>query len=200
MPSRYPLSLPRRALGVLSWFAVCLPLIASAQTAPADAFRRMTADTWVTRSVGFSELGFKGPLVLASTDNRREIYLPVPANVPLGDGALQLDANYLRADGGRTTMIVSLDNYPVSARAFVQEKGDASLPLAVDGAARASGFVRVGVNWTSAVARDSICADARTPGNILRIEPTSRFTYKYDGAAIRDLSTAWGALPATATR
>jgi hypothetical protein len=90
-------------------------------------------------------------MVLSSTDTKREIYLPASANVPLDGAALQLDANYLRANGGRTTMIVSLDNYPVSA-----------------------------------------------PGNILRIEPTSRFTYRYNGAAIRDLAAAWGALPATA--
>jgi hypothetical protein len=31
---------------------------------------------------------------------------------------------------------------------------------------------------------------------VLRIEPDSRFTYRYDASAIRDLSTAWGALPA----
>jgi hypothetical protein len=199
MPSHYPKIAAGLALSLLPLLTVCLPVAAVAQTAAsaADVFRKLAADTWISRSVGFSELGFKGPMVLASTDTKREIYLPVPANVPLADASLQLDANYLRADGGRTTMIVSLDNYPVSARAFTLEKGDAGIPLGVDGAARPGGFVHLGVNWATALSRETICADSRAPGNILRIEPSSRFTYRYDGAAIRDLATAWGALPAS---
>lgn len=190
-----------QALHALSLFAVYLPLAGAAEAAgnPADAFRRLAADTWITRSVKLSELGFTGPVVLASTDTLREIYLPVPANVPLTGAALQLDANYLRADRGRTTMVVSIDSYPVSARGFTEERGDASAPLGVDGTPRPSGFVRLGINWTNAHAGQSVCADARTPGNILRVEPTTRFTYRYDGAAVRDLTTAWGALPATTT-
>ena len=200
MKFRHHLLSPCIPHGLLSVLLVCAPMLALAQAdgPPGDAFRRLSGDSWMTRSVALSELGFKGPVVLASTDTRREIYLPVPANVPLSDGALQLDANYLRADGGRTTMVVSLDGYPVSARAFTQDHGDASMPLGVDGTARASGFVRLGVNWSTALSGTSICFNSQTPGNILRIEPTSRFTYRYDGAAIRDLTTAWGALPATA--
>ena len=197
---RHFFTLPYVPLGLVSVTLVCIPMLASAQadTNPGEAFRRLATDSWITRSVAFSELGFKGPMVLASTDTRREIYLPVPANVPLSEGALQLDANYLRADGGRTTMVVSLDSYPVSARAFTENRGDASLPLGVDGTARASGFVRLGVNWSTALSGTSICFNSQTPGNILRVEPTSRFSYRYDGAAIRDLTTAWGALPTTA--
>lgn len=200
MKLRHFFTLPYVPLGLLSVTLVCIPMLASAQadTNPGEAFRRLATDSWITRSVAFSELGFKGPMVLASTDTRREIYLPVPANVPLSEGALQLDANYLRADGGRTTMVVSLDSYPVSARAFTENRGDASLPLGVDGTARASGFVRLGVNWSTALSGTSICFNSQTPGNILRVEPTSRFSYRYDGAAIRDLTTAWGALPTTA--
>jgi hypothetical protein len=87
----------------------------------------------------------------------------------------------------------------VSSRPFPQEKGDASLVLGVDGAPRPSGFVRLGLNWGTALAADWICTDGRTPGNVLRVEPDSRFTYRFDASAIRDLSTAWGALPTVPT-
>ena len=123
-------------------------------------------------------------------------YLPVPANVPLSSGEIKLNASYMRADGGRTSLLVSLDSYPVSSRPFAQEKGDASLVVGVDGAPRPSGFVRLGLVWGTAVGADLICADARTPGNVLRVEADSRFNYRYDASAIRDLTTAWGALPA----
>ena len=177
--------------------------VTAAVTAPASSaeqvFQQLRADSWINRSVTLAELGFKGPVVLASTDTLREFYLPVPANVAVADAALQLDANYLRADGGRTSMIVSLDNYPVSARPFTLDHGDAGIALGVDGSPRASGFVRLGVNWTSVLPRETLCADSRAPGNILRIEPTTRLSYRYDGATVADLNTAWGALPATTT-
>ncbi|MBI2771494.1 MAG: hypothetical protein HYX47_17855 [Burkholderiales bacterium] len=185
--------------------AVLLPAASTVQAQPAAAtsagevFRRMGTDNWVPRSVSFAELGFTGPVVLGYPDSLREIYLPVPPGIPTANGSVQLDANYVRADGGRTTMIVSVDGYPVSARPFIAEKGDASIAIAIDGAPRPSGFVRLNADWRTAVGRENTCADARTPGNILRIEPTSRFTYRYDGSAIRDLSTAWAAMPSNPT-
>ena len=209
MTTSYCTLVSRPLATFISLSALLLPLLAatdaSAVATAATAanaeqvFQQLRADSAISRSVTLAELGFKGPVVLASTDTVREFYLPVPANVPINEAALQLDANFLRADGGRTSMIVSLDNYPVSARPFTTDKGDAGITLGVDGAARANGFVRVGVNWTSVLRRETICTDGRAPGNILRIEPTSRLTYRYDGATIGDLNTAWGALPAKAT-
>ena len=197
---------------LLAAAAAFVPLIASAQpvgsaqpvapaqgNSPAEVFRRMSADNWIPRSVSFADLGFTGPLVLGYPDTLREIYLPVPTGVPLANAALQMDSNYVRADGGRTTMILSVDGYPVSARAFTAERGDAALMLAIDGAPRPSGFVRFNIDWRTAVGRENTCADARSPGNLLRIEPTTRFTYRYDGSAVRDLSTAWSSLPSTPT-
>ena len=186
--------------------AAIVPLLTAAQPAPAsqgsspaDVFRRMSADNWIPRSVSFADLGFTGPVVLGYPDTLREIYLPVPTGVPLANVALQMNANYVRADGGRTTMILSVDGYPISAQAFTAERGDASFALAIDGAPRPSGFVRFNIDWRTAVGRENTCADARTPGNLLRIEPTTRFTYRYDGSAVRDLSTAWSSLPSTPT-
>lgn len=185
--------------------AALLPMLVFGQGAstaaisPADAFRRMNADNWIPRSLSFADLGFSGPVVLGYPDTLREIYLPVPPGVPLANGTLQLDGNYVRADGGRTTMILSMDGYPVSARPFTAEKGDASITLAIDSTPRPSGFVRLNLDWRTAVGRENTCADARTPGNLLRIEPTSRFSYRYDGSAVRDLSTAWASLPSTPT-
>jgi hypothetical protein len=180
--------------------AAAMPVSTAMQgSSPADVFRRMSATNWIPRTVTFADLGFTGPVVLGYPDTLREIYLPVPTGVPLANAALQMDANYVRADGGRTTMILSVDGYPVSARPFVAERGDGSITLAVDGAPRPSGFIRFNIDWRTAVGRENTCADARTPGNLLRIEPTTRFTYQYDGSAVRDLSTAWSSLPSTPT-
>ena len=186
-----------RVTCLVASFLSLLPPLAYAQPAtnPAEVFQRLTADKWISREVTLSELGFTGPLVLGAPDTRREIYLPVPPNVPLSNGEIKLNANYMRADGGRTSLVLSLDSYPVSSRPIALEKGDASLLLGVDGSARPSGFVRLGLNWSTALNADWICTDGRTPGNVLRVEPDTRFSYRYDSSAIRDLSTAWGALP-----
>ncbi|MBC5765141.1 cellulose biosynthesis cyclic di-GMP-binding regulatory protein BcsB [Ramlibacter albus] len=163
-----------------------------AAAAPAAA---QTPGQWIPRAMSFQDLGFTGPVVLGYPDTIREIYLPVPPGINLSNATLNLDASYVRADGGRTTMIVAVDGVPVSARAFVADKGDASLVIPLDNKPRPSGFVRLNIDWRTAVARENTCADARTPGNLLRIEPTSKFTFNYAGNELLDLTTAWSALP-----
>lgn len=200
-----PISLSRLARGPVLLLTVCLPLLTNGQTAPilasntpasaAEVFSRLAADRWVYREVTFADLGFTGPLVLGAPETVRELYLPVPANVALSAGEIKLNANYMRADGGRTSFVVSLDSYPVSSRPMALDKGDASIVLGVDGSPRPSGFVRMGLNWSTAMGAEWLCTDGRAAGNVLRIEPDSRFTYRYDSSAVRDLTTAWGSLP-----
>jgi hypothetical protein len=184
---------------VLAQAAATGPLSVAAATSAADAFRRMNADNWISRIVTLADLGSSGPLVLGYPQTTRELALPVPPDVPLANATLQLDAGFVRADGGRTTLILSLDGFPASARPVTAERGDGSVTLAVDGAPRASGTVRLNIDWHTAIGRENTCSDTRTPGNLLRIEPSTRFTYRYDGSAVRDLSTAWAALPPSPT-
>jgi hypothetical protein len=173
------------------------PMPAASAVSPSDVFRRMSTDHWISRVVTFADLGLKGPLVLGYPETEREIALPVPPSVPLANATLQVDASFVRADGGRTTLILSLDGSPVSARPVAAERGDGSLTLSVDGAPRSSGLVRFKIDWRTVIGRENTCADARTPGNLLRIEPSSRFTYRYDGSAVQDLSAAWASLPSS---
>ena len=173
------------------------PAAAASAVSPSEVFRRMSAENWIPRVVTFADMGFKGPLVLGYPETQREIMLPVPPGVPLANATLQVDASFVRADGGRTTLILSLDGFPVSARPVSAERGDGSLTLAVDGAPRANGLVRFNIDWRTAVGRENTCSDSRTPGNLLRIEPSTRFSYRYDGSAVQDLSAAWASLPAS---
>src|SRR4051794_7097391 len=62
---------------------------------PAD-----NAGVWVPRTVTFKDLGFTDPVVLGYPDTIKEIYLPVPPGINLNGASLQLDASYVRADGG----------------------------------------------------------------------------------------------------
>ena len=182
----------------LNAFAALLLLATAAHAQqPADvagSFAQLGSGRLVTRTVSLAELGMRDPLVLRAPDGRQELYLPVPAGVPLSDAALQLDGSYLRGNGGRTTLLVSLDGSPVLSRSPTQDQGDASASLGVDGAARPNGFVRVGLDWSS-VLSDNVCTDQTAIGNVWRIAPTSRLTYRYDPDAIVDLRSVWSALP-----
>ncbi|MFM0735147.1 cellulose biosynthesis cyclic di-GMP-binding regulatory protein BcsB [Paraburkholderia sediminicola] len=188
----------RMARPRLHVLAALLLLAATAHAQqPADvagSFAQLGSGRLATRTVSLAELGMRDPVVLHAPDGRQELYLPVPAGVPLSDAALQIDGNYLRGNGGRTTMLVSLDGAPVLSRSPTQDQGDASASLGVDGAARPGGFVRVGLDWSS-VLSDNVCADQTAIGNVWRIAPTSRLTYRYDPDAIVDLRSAWSALP-----
>ena len=164
----------------------------------ADALARLATSTTTTREVMLKDLGIREPIILDAADARREIFLPVPGGAPISDAILQVDARYLRGEGGRTNLVLSLDGHPVSSRSFTQPDGNAGLAIGVDGSPRPGGFVRLSAAWTSVV-WEKACSSERTSGNILEIAPTTRLLYRYDGASIRDLASAWTALPVSVT-
>ncbi len=175
-------------------FLICASAHAQQPVDLAGGFAQLGSNRLATRTVSLAELGIREPIVLHAPDARQELYLPVPAGVPLTDAALQIDGTYLRANGGRVTLLVSIDGSPVLANTPTQDRGDASAAVGVDGAPRKTGFVRVGLDWSS-VLSDNLCADQTAIGNVWRIAPTSRLTYRFDPNAIVDLRGAWSALP-----
>ncbi|MDR3101234.1 MAG: cellulose biosynthesis cyclic di-GMP-binding regulatory protein BcsB [Paraburkholderia sp.] len=190
------LRVARGALGALGVGALAVSSTA-AQAAPADlagAFAQLGAGRVESRTVSLADLGVREPVVLRAPDAAQELYLPVPVGLPIQNATLQLDASYLRGNGGRTTFVLSLDGTPVQARNLTEAQGDGSLSIGVDGAARPSGFLRLGLQWSS-VLNDAYCTDQTAIGNLWRVAPTTRLTYQFDAASINDVRTAWSALP-----
>lgn len=190
--------IPAGALSALAWGASLLALAPdltlAAESPLSQAIARLNGDLRQEREIRLEDLGIKEPIVLGSTDARRELYLPVPAGVPLLDANLKFDASYLNGEGGRNTLLLSLDGYPVRAQGLNEAEGDASVSLGVDKAPRDSGSVRLGVAWSSIVSRN-LCEDERVIGNVLRIQPDTRLQYSYDASQLRDIGAAWNALP-----
>jgi hypothetical protein len=160
----------------------------------AEIFTQWRDDHWVSRSYRLADLGMLHPIVLANSAQQRELYLPVPPGLPLRDAWLWLDGHYLQAEKGRTTLTVFTDDYPVAARALTEDHGDVQEKIGIDGLPRPGGFVRVGLNWMSILAVPA-CTDARVPGNSISFEPDSQFSYRFDASVVREINTAWGALP-----
>ncbi|WP_420963299.1 cellulose biosynthesis cyclic di-GMP-binding regulatory protein BcsB [Brucella sp. IR073] len=159
-----------------------------------DTIKALAANTMVHERVSLRDLGLTQPVVLGSSDARREIYLPVPANVALSKPSLVIDGHYLRADGGRTTYALSLDGNVVAAQSPTDPQGKANINIGVDGSPRPSGFVRLGLAWSSSTGR-YLCDDERAIGNVLQISPDSHLDYSYDASEVKDLTAAWSALP-----
>lgn len=159
-----------------------------------DAVKSLAGAATIRERISLKDLGLTQPVVLGSTDARREIYLPVPANVSLAEPSLVINGHYLRADGGRTTYTLALDGNVVAARSPADDAGDANIRIGVDGAPRPSGFVRLGLAWSSVTGR-FLCDDERSIGNVLQISPDSYFDYGYDPSGVKDIAGAWSALP-----
>jgi hypothetical protein len=167
---------------------------APAASGAAAELARLGADSTVRRTLALADLGVTAPIVLKGQDNARVLYFPVPAGIALAGATLRLHADYLQPEAADTRLVLSLDNDIVSARALAQERGDAGIELGVDGTARPNGLIQLGLHWTSA-ALGARCPGAIASGNALRIRPATALSYSYDGAAVRTLGLAWGALP-----
>ncbi|WP_180897293.1 cellulose biosynthesis cyclic di-GMP-binding regulatory protein BcsB [Martelella soudanensis] len=164
----------------------------------ADTLAARAEDRVITRKVTLEELGIGTPVTLGSIGAEHDIYIPVPAGVELIDPTLYFEGRYLRADGGQTTYTLSADNRMLLARSPTDDGGTADIKVGIDGAARDNGFVHLKVNWSSSTGQ-YYCDDARSIGNLLEIEPDTYLEYGYAAAAVKDISTAWSALPAEVT-
>src|SRR3569623_1909954 len=107
---------------------------------------------WVPRTSTFADLGFTEPVVLGYPDTIKEIYLPVPPGGNLNGATLQLNGSYVRADGGRTSLVYAIDGAPVQAFGYTADRGDASVTLPIDGRPRPSGYIKLHIDWRTAVA------------------------------------------------
>nr|WKF61295.1 hypothetical protein HUO10_005826 [Paraburkholderia busanensis] len=174
--------------------ALCANLCHAAAADVAGAFTQLGEGISETRTVSLKELGLLTSVTLTAPDTRREFFLPVPADVPISDATLQFDGAYVRGDGGRTTMLLSLDGSPVLARSFTEANGGAAVSIGVDGAPRAAGYVRLGLGFASVI-NDNVCTDQTAIGNLLRVDPSTRLSYRFNPADVHDLRTAWSALP-----
>ncbi|WP_410524935.1 cellulose biosynthesis cyclic di-GMP-binding regulatory protein BcsB [Pseudomonas sp. DTU_2021_1001937_2_SI_NGA_ILE_001] len=168
--------------------------VLAADSPLSQALAQLDANLRQEREISLKDLGIRDAIVLSTEAAKRELYLPVPAGIPLSDATLNFNASYLNSERGRNTLLLSLDGYPVNAQGLNDPQGDASVTLGVDKSARPSGSVRLGMAWSASTSQ-ALCEDERAIGNVLRVEPDTRLRYSYDASQLHDIGVAWNALP-----
>lgn len=183
-----------RPVALLAVAGLATSFAASASPA-GDALLRLRNDAWVTRSYTLADLGITEPVVLSGSDARQDFFLPVPRSLPLSEATLAFSGRFQKTEEGRTSMLLYVAGKPVFSRRVEGAEGDASQTVKIDTAARSTGFVRLGVGWSSTVRLNGCEAD-RPTGNVLAIGPDTRLSYRFSNDALTSLADAWVTLPA----
>lgn len=187
----------RRLRKAACCFVAGLALSAAAQgpaRSPAAAeIDRLASSTWIDRTVSLADLGFRTPEVFAGVDARREYYLPIPPSVPIANATLKVESSYIRGDGGKTALLVSVDGHGIASRPADKDAGEIGMQLGLDGSSRPHASLRLGMHWYSVVPT-TFCAEPRADANVLRLSPGTRLDYRFNGAAVQSLTVALGAL------
>lgn len=186
------ISLTHRLLGLI--ISTTFTLAAHAADTPARAIQLLDAPRGVTRTISLEDLGISAPLTLQGSNAHQEFYFPVPTDMLLTNASLVFDAHYLRSNGGRTTLLLSVNGAPVNAQNVDDDRGDTHLTTSIDQHTADSGFIRVSANWSSSTTENQ-CSTNSATGNALMIDPSTRLSYRYNPLAATSLDSAWAALP-----
>ena len=159
-----------------------------------SALEGLSGPTIIQRTVTLADLGVVRPIELSSIASARDIYFPVASGIPLIDPSLAMDGSYLRADGGLTTYTLAIDGSTVAARSLTTPQGKTAINIGVDGSPRQTGFVQIGLDWSSIIPVFRCGAD-QPIGNVLEIATDTALHYSYNASDITDLASAWSAMP-----
>lgn len=187
----------RWALGSLLGLGALFAQTASA-SALGDAIRQLGASDRLQRSVTLKELGIVDPVVLAGTATQ-DFYLPVPRGLPLGDASIAFDGRYLKGEPGTSTVVISLNGTPAVSQTVPDGEGTLQRNLPVAQPARASDFVRLGVNWRNRNNSQQRCDENHSLANSLTISPQTRLSYRLDPRDVRTIEDVWNTLPVRTT-
>ncbi len=193
----FPRTGARWALGSLLGLGILFTQAASA-SALGDALRQLGANDELQRSVTLKELGIVDPVVLAGTTTQN-FYMPVPRGLPLGDASIAFDGHYLKGEPGTSTVVISLNGTPAMSQTLPDGEGRLQRNLAVAQPARASDFVRLGVNWYNRNNDLQRCDENHSLANSLIISPQTRLSYRVDPRNVRSIEDVWNTLPVRTT-
>lgn len=148
--------------------------------------------TWAQQAHSLRTMGIELQPLTAGPDGYKEIYFPVPADVPLDEAELTFKARYLMDEVGAQLQLL-VDGQPMITRSFSAKEGLIDISLPLDPQTRQSGFVRLGINWLSTRILQA-CQVAPASASTLSISDETSISYRYTASPSFSLKSAWGAM------
>ncbi|EPD42438.1 hypothetical protein HMPREF9702_02630 [Delftia acidovorans CCUG 15835] len=96
-------------------------------------------------------------------------------------------------------MVISLNGTPAVSQTVPDGEGTLQRNLPVAQPARASDFVRLGVNWRNRNNSQQRCDENHSLANSLTISPQTRLSYRVDPRDVRTIEDVWNTLPVRTT-
>ncbi|MDW8313929.1 MAG: cellulose biosynthesis cyclic di-GMP-binding regulatory protein BcsB [Rhodovarius sp.] len=124
----------------------------------------------ILRRIGLPDLGFQDGLVLEGLGTSRDVFFPVPRDLPVLEARLVLRAETTSLFTGRRGLSVLVNGRPVLTRPLRDggERIEVSIPLDEADLARGNGFLRVTLRSSGALT-DNRCLDLRLAGEQIAI-------------------------------
>lgn len=159
-----------------------------------QVFATLAAKPSLTRTISLQDMGFLQPIVFSGAEAERQFFFGVPRDIPLMNAQMTLVGSHLKAPNGRLTMLAELGGRPMSTIEFDGGEGNFARTIPVPPAAQQDGFLRMGLKFTAMGTGDR-CADQRSIGNVVSLEPATRLSYQIDPREVRSVRAAWSILP-----
>jgi hypothetical protein len=136
----------------------------------------------LVRRISVGDLGFAGGIALEGLGAARDIFLPVPRDVPLLGARLVLQVESRSIFAGRRGVEVLANGRPILSRALPDggERIELSLPIEADDLARGNGFLRLTIRSIGALTENR-CLDQRLAGERLTVLEGSHLELRLPG-------------------
>ncbi|MBL8628363.1 MAG: cellulose biosynthesis cyclic di-GMP-binding regulatory protein BcsB [Rhodospirillaceae bacterium] len=192
-------------LGILSFLCTVLVtrvLLAAETSSPKDNIERKLAvgpEKWVptvSRTFTLDNLGFSSPLLFSGAELNRQIFFPIPRDLPLQSAEIDLTATYVRSNVGHMTFLTSLNDTPVFAFEPTAAEGafQRTIQIPVNNGRPRGDFITLGLNH-STVTSENRCSEQRSIANVVTVSPDSALHYSVAAKDVADVNTAWRILP-----
>jgi hypothetical protein len=167
-----------------------------------DAIERRLAagpEKWsptVTRTFSLEDLGFNTPLLFNGAEMDRQIFFPIPRDLPLQTAQINLSATYVRSNIGHMTFLTSLNGTPSFAFEPANAEGafQRTIQVPLNQGRLANDFIALGLKH-STVTSENRCSEQRSIANVVTVSPASSLHYDVAAYDIADVGTAWRMLP-----
>lgn len=163
-----------------------------------DALNILLHDQQLHREISLGGLS-QDKLVLAGQDGR-ELFFPVPPNIPLLNAQLQLKGNYYDSGIGSSRLISYVNNEPIYALSYSNQSQAVDSIVDLGTHTARSGFMRVQFNWQALdTTQKNHCVPPLQTGSAFSVLPQTALRYQLNVEDVKTLMQVWQLLPTSTT-